>query len=353
MRFNRPALCNLLATLLLAGLAQACSFNPPDCHSQQVFCVGYVSDVAGLEDAGLNQAAWAAIETLAQVHGFQAQAIESADSREYGKNMDFFLAAGVDVLVTGGFGPGDATRERAQAHPEVLFIGLGQSHTDEDSPLPRNLAWLTFPEDQAGFLAGALAASFTETGLVGAVLPHEAIPGMSWYGQGFCNGAQHLLEDVNCQLRYNSESSFEGSFSDPFWGEQAAQTLVADGVDVILAYGGSTGNSALRAAAAENAFLVGVEQDLAVSMPDVRHRLLASIVPHPAPALEEILLQALAGEFQPGERAGGFMLAPGRGVEISAYLQEQLEVLRLQLENGILSTGVQKEEPAPPEVDTF
>ncbi len=354
MQLNRPVLHNLLAILLLALLAQACSLNQPDCRNEQVFCVGFVSDAAGLKDAGLNQSTWAAIQQLAGTHGFRAQVIETADSREYGKNVDFFLAAGVDVLVTGGFGLGEVTLERALAHPEVIFVGLSQSYTDEESPrLPPNLAWVTFPEDQAGFLAGALAASFTETGRVAAVLPNEAILSVNWYGQGFCNGVRHMLAGVNCSLRYNNNSSFDGSFTDPFWGEDSASGLVSDGADVLMAYGGTTGQAALRAAARENILLVGLDQDLAQWMPDIRHRLLGSIVPDPDQALEEILLAGMHAEFTPGEQVAGFRIQFSGQLEVSAYLQEQLEIIRLQLENGGLSTGVQKEEPQPDGGDTF
>ena len=75
------------------------------------------------------------------------------------------MAAKYDVIVTVGFALGEATVAAAKQYPDTKFIGVDQFQA-EATP---GVAGLNFPEDQAGFLAGALAAYLSRTRGVGAV----------------------------------------------------------------------------------------------------------------------------------------------------------------------------------------
>ena len=76
-----------------------------------------------------------------------------------------------------GFALTDATYAAAKKYPKVYFIGADQFAARDDQhpdwPLP-NLAGIIFDDDKAGFLAGALAAAMSKTGIVGAVLATDA-----------------------------------------------------------------------------------------------------------------------------------------------------------------------------------
>ncbi len=347
MRSKQP-IYNLIASLCLMALFfQACAFNPPDCSNPQVFCVGFISDVSGLKDAGLNENAWQTIQQSAQQNNFHASAIESLDTREYKKNIDFFINAEYDLIITSGFGFEKITYETALAQPQTLFIGLNQSLPEEETQ-PNNLAFIQFPEDQAGFLAGALAGFISKTEKVAAILPHQEITAMNWYGQGFLNGAKFSNQKVQINLLYNSQTSFEDSFNDPFWGENAAQNSLQDGADILLIYGGKTAEAAMLTAATQNGLIIGIGKDFRQTLPAVQPALLASIVPHPHKALTQLLLQASQGNFSAGVFIGQFNILISEEQEISAYTLEQLAIIQQQLEQGIITSGVEKETPVDP-----
>jgi basic membrane lipoprotein Med (substrate-binding protein (PBP1-ABC) superfamily) len=130
---------------------------------------------------------------------------------------------------------------------------------------------LLFPEGQAGFWAGALAAHFSEAGIVGAVFANPAIPSVGAYGRGFQAGAR----EVDAHLVYYQHGRFAASLSDREWGARQADLLDERGADVLFAYGGGTGISALEQFRGR---VIGVEVDFGRRYPSMQNRLIASII---------------------------------------------------------------------------
>jgi|GEM_PF-1130712 len=254
--------------ILLLALA-GCSAAPPDCHSPDVLCIGFVTGSGGLKDYGLNEQAW---QSLAQLRdeGIVVDVIDSVDSLDYEKNIVFFVEHGYDMVFTGGFSLAETTLSMARKHPQVAFVMIGQPPPESVSP--PNLAGVVFPEGQAGFWAGALAAHFSETRIVGAVFANQAIPTVAAYARGFEAGAQ----DVDAQVVFYTEGRFADSLNDREWGFEQADNLYNDRrADVLFAYGGATGLAALEQFQGR---VIGVEMDFARRYPSMRERLVASII---------------------------------------------------------------------------
>src|SRR6185436_7397057 len=152
---------------------------------------------------------------------------------------------GYDMIITSGIGLSDATLRSADLHPDSVFIGMNQS--DEES-VP-NFISITFPEDQMGFLAGALAARLTRTSIVGAVCETSGIDAMWRYCEGFRAGVVYSDDTIAVLVVYRDDGSREKLFIDEEWGMETANDLIQDGADVLFAVGGETGVGALRAAA--------------------------------------------------------------------------------------------------------
>ena len=79
---------------------------------------------------------------------------------------------GANIIVTVGFALGAATLAAAEENPDVHFMGVDQFQANTDfggdwEPLP-NYESLIFNEAQAGYLAGILAGSISESGEVAA-----------------------------------------------------------------------------------------------------------------------------------------------------------------------------------------
>lgn len=163
-------------------------------------------------------------------------------------NTLVFAEAGYDVVVTVGDEASPATYTTAGQYPAVYFIGSDQ-HPSADENNVANLVRLVFRENHLGFLAGAMAAAMTQTCRVGTVCRSDAWLQMKLYGDRFLAGAIYINHQVKATVSYHNEVGVNASLNHPGWGEAAATSLIDEGADTILATGGSTGSSALEAAA--------------------------------------------------------------------------------------------------------
>jgi basic membrane protein A and related proteins len=258
-----------ILSILISGIS-ACS-PQPDCHLEEVFCVGLVTDTNGLNDLGLNQNTWAGLEQ-SRMDGVidQTAYIESVDPRDYEKNIAFFVEERYDVIVTSGAGLHSATLrsadlypfDPAQGKPGPVFIGMNQSEEDP----PPNFIPVTFPEDQMGFLAGVLAARLSGTRTVGAVCETSGIDAMWRYCEGFRAGVHYAGASVKAFVVYRDDGSRDKLFNDPEWGAEITRSLVQQEADVVFAAGGGTAIGALRTAGELNIRAVGVERDQRAAM---------------------------------------------------------------------------------------
>src|SRR5215212_11518735 len=138
----------LLATVLITTLLlPACATATPDCANEDVFCVGLVTDIGKISDKSFNQSAWEGVQQAEKELGALIQYIETADPKDYSKNINTFADEHYDVIVTVGFNLGEQTRAAAATYPDVRFIGVDQDQFE--GPM-ENVAGLVFPEDKAG-----------------------------------------------------------------------------------------------------------------------------------------------------------------------------------------------------------
>ncbi len=214
--------------------------------------VGLITDVGRVNDGTFNQFAHQGVLQAQEEAGFEYSFIETQAQADYNANIQTMVGDEFDVIVTVGFLIEDATFESAQEHPEIVFIGVDQFF-GEDRALP-NLVGLQFREDQAGFLAGALAGMMTNSNTVGIVAGVE-IPPVKKYFNGYENGVNYVNPEANVLGVY------EASFTDPVKGASTAGQFIGEGADVIFGAGGPTGSGAIKAAAEQGAYVIGVDQD--------------------------------------------------------------------------------------------
>ena len=136
------------------------------------FRIGLVTDVGEVDDRSFNQSAWEGVQAVVERYGGEARYIETQDSTDYADNIAEFAENGYDIIVTVGFALGEATVAAAAEYPEVHFIGVDQFQAEV---LP-NVTGLVFPEDQAGYLAGVLAARLTQSGVIAGVYGTDLVP---------------------------------------------------------------------------------------------------------------------------------------------------------------------------------
>lgn len=348
----------IIASMVLAacGGQTTAEVTAADCPKEEVLCVGLVTDVGKVNDKSFNQSAWEGV-LLAQEQGVAdlVQYIETADAKDYAKNIAQFADAGFDVIVTVGFGLGEATDEAALAYPNVWFIGVDQSQAwefddDPSNDIP-NVAGLGFPEDQAGFLVGALAAMMSESGVIGAVCGTDVVPPVWRFGEGYKAGAAYADAQMGTSTEvlvvYHSDVGFDKTFTDPEWGAQTAKSMMDQGADAIFGCGGITGNGAITAAAQAGAYAIGVDTDQYFTLPEAAPRMLSSAMKLITPGVAELIAEVKNGSAVSGNVLGSAGYAPFHDLdgEVPAEVKAKMEEINAGLLDGSILTNVSPAKP--------
>jgi basic membrane protein A and related proteins len=338
----------LVAFLATVMLLPACAPARPNCESEEMFCVGLVTDIGKINDRSFNQSAWKGVKQAEEELGALVQYIETADVRDSSKNIATFADENYDVIVTVGFNLREATRVAAEMYPEIKFIGVDQ---DQSEGTIENVAGLVFPEDNAGFLVGALATMMSETHKVGAVCATDAIPPVWRLGEGYKAGAAYA-DDLNgtktdVLVMYHSDVSFDTTFVDPEWGAASANAMVKEGADVIFGCGSVTGNGAIIAAAQAGIYAIGVDTDQYLTLPEAAPRMLSSAMKLITPGVFELLKNAREGNFPSGNYLGDVTYAPFHDLEneIPPEVKTAMEQINSGLLDGSIQTNVSPEKP--------
>jgi basic membrane protein A len=333
------------AVLLLTTLfAPACGSRSPDCTRPDVFCVGLVTDVGRVDNLSFNQSAWEGVQqSMADGAADWVQYIETIDAKDYDKNIAIFGDAGYDVIVTVGFNLTGATRAAAATYPDTYFIGVDQYQTATIA----NVSGLNFPEDQAGFLAGALAAMMSQTRKIGAVCGTDESPSIWRYCEGYRSGAWIIDPSVQVFVEYHNDVGFDKTFVDPGWGAAMADAMVDNGADVIFGAGGATGDGAVKEAALRGVYAIGADSDQYYSLPEAAPRLLSSAIKLISPGVTELIAAASTAQnggaaFPAGNFMGGAGYAPYHDldVQVSREIKARLEEINRGLLDGTIWTNV-------------
>lgn len=324
----------MTAVLLLAACAQQA--GEADCTSDEVLCVGLVTDVGEVDDKSFNQSAWEGVQLAERELGAQIEYVETKDAKDYAANIALFAEQGYDVIVTVGFALGDATIEAAGTYPDIKFIGVDQF---QGETLP-NVTGLIFPEDQSGFLAGALAAMMTETDTIAAVLGTDLVPPVVAFKEGYEGGAKYINPDINVISTYHP-GGLDVAFTDPEWGATTAKQAIDQGADVVFGAGGKTGNGAIiEAAGSEGLWCIGVDSDQWETVPEAHPCLISSAMKLITPGVFT-LIQTAEGTFPGGNFLGPVGLAPfhDHADAIPQDVKDTLDEINTGLEEGTISTG--------------
>jgi basic membrane protein A len=309
-----------------------------DCSAEDVLCVGLVTDVGRIDDKSFNQSAWEGAQQGAEAVGAaEVNFIETTNATDYGANIGLFADQGYDIIVTVGFAMGEATLEAAGTYPDIDFIGVDQFQGDTVA----NVTGLVFNEDKAGYLAGVLAASLTESDTIASVLGTDLVPPVVAFNEGYLNGARSVNPDINIIATYHP-GGLDVAFTDPEWGATTAQQAIDQDADVIFGAGGQTGNGALiQAAGNEGIWCIGVDTDQWETVPEAHPCLVSSAMKLITPGVVDLIAMSVNGEFPGGNFFGTTGLAPFHDHEaaVPQEVKDLLEETSAGLIDGSISTG--------------
>lgn len=307
--------------------------------------VGIVTAVPDPADPTFGPAFWQGVVDHVDQDGAAcatASYLVPSGPADFGRSIDQLVAEGDGLVVSVGGAPAPATAAAAAAaHPKVRFATLDARYASPSS----NLRGVVIRQDEAGFLAGALAAMLSRTGTVGAVFGPSDGPLVHRYGEGFRDGAHYADPAATVYILYASHEP--GEVSGFEWGRARAQDEMGQGADVVMGGGGDAGSGALLAAAGAGRLCVGTAVDAFYTDPQARGCLVTSAVENVAEAVVRLVAWARAGRpgggpLEVGTAGGGVGLAPFHQLSsrVAAGTARRIEQISDALGEGSLSTGV-------------
>jgi basic membrane protein A len=258
-----PRLAHLLAAAALAaaplaGCASADrSSGSADSTAASSLRVGLVFDVGGRGDKSFNDAAYAGLERAKRELGVDFTTLETGEGTDREAALRQLAAGGSQLVFGVGFLFSDDIRQLATEYPAVKFACVDYT-VKPDEALPPNLVALTFKEEEASFLVGALSGLLTKTGTVGFVGGME-IPLIKKFQAGYQAGVAATRPGAKVIVKYAGTTG--NAFKDPTKGKELALSEYHQNADIIFHASGSTGLGVFEAARELDRLAIGVDSD--------------------------------------------------------------------------------------------
>ena len=255
-----------------------------------------------ISDASFNAAAYRALERVKKEYRVDYAYQENVPQAEFEAAFREYAKAGYDVVIGHGFQFGDAALKVAPSFPKTKFIV-----TETGVSQAPNVASYQTRFGDMGFVAGALAAMMTKSGVVGnaSAIP---IPVITDYMEGFKEGAKYINPKVK------TLTTFVGSLSDVAKGKEGTLALIEQGADVVTSTGNENNIGTVLAAKEKGALAIGTLSDMHEVAPGT---LLVSIMVDFGAGIGKIIKEISDNRFRPINYRLGF--EKGGSVSLSSF----------------------------------
>jgi len=282
--------------------------------------VGYVTGSSGLGDLSFNDMAYGGIRRAQQEFNFKLIVIEPKQSGKSTESDVLDIVEQSDVVILLGAQHVELAKKAALANPDKKFILVEVPIKD----IP-NMSSVMFNQNEGSFLAGALAGYMTKTGKVGFI-GGTIVPPVKAFEQGYREGVLYARPDAELIVEYTSPPGDFSGFSNPQKGHELAVAQYDQGVDIIFAVAGLTGNGVIEAARRTGNYAIGVDSDqdsLAKGF------VLTSMIKRLDTASYNELKEVMEGRFSPGVSSYGLK---NEGVSLSKmkYTRDKIPAKVLQ-----------------------
>lgn len=359
---TRKVVSSGLVALLAAATLAACGDAPEDDNtgsgndssastSDVQPCI--VSDAGGFDDKSFNQLSFEGAEQAADELGVKLIPVESNSENDFAPNLESLVGQGCNVIVTVGFALAAATKESAEANPDIEYILIDDSADGGDDGATfdgkadqPNIKPLLYDTAQAAFLAGYAAADYTKTGVVGTYggMP---FPTVTIFMDGFKQGAEYYAKEKKKDVKVVGWDGKNGSFTGGFEANEAATStakqILDQDVDVILPVGGPIYQGAITAIedSGKDIAMVGVDADLYETDPSTQDYVMTSILKNMKVSTYEAIMEADGGDVDYTPYIGtldndGVGIAPFHNFEskVNPELADELETVKAGIIDG-------------------
>lgn len=328
-----------------------------------------VTDLAGIDDKSFNSTAWQGVlDAIDQGYATpepDSFFLESDVEADWQPNIDQMISQGCEHIVTVGFALDAVTQANAPLNPDVdwtiVDVDFFDFSTDPitDVSFP-NAVELTYQTDEAAFLAGYVAASVTQSKVVGT-FGGANFPTVSIFMDGFYWGVQHWNDTKGDSVQVlgwdpaNPDTGlFTGDFVDLVIARATAQSLLDEGADVIMPVGGQINLGAgaamedlgMGAAAGTFGALIGVDTDAFLAAPEFADLWLVSVEKRMALSVSTSIGTSATDTFESGNFRG-FLNNEGVGISpfhdfdsiVTADTKAEVDALRAAIIAGTQSVS--------------
>ena len=279
--------------------------------------VTLVLSVGGVNDESFNQGAWEGALKASEELGVEVSYLESNSDADYIQNIETAIDQEADLVVGVGFQVGNSILEAAKAYPEQSFAAIDSTYEEELD----NLRYITFNEEEAGYLTGLVAGKMTKTNTIGWIGGLD-IPSCSNFYIGFEKGAKEVNQDIKVLKQ------FTNSFTDAAKGRVVAQQMVSEDADIIFMAAGGGNAGALEVVREKNIKAIGVDMPNNYLAPEY---IITSALKNVGEGLKLTINDFVNGEFTSGEvkyslsNGGvGFVKTNLLSDEIIKYVEDKL-----------------------------
>ncbi len=229
-------------------------------------------------DGGTHDLACRAAEQIAADTGAELKIVELGtgvtDSAKWEAAMMDLCEEGYDMVITGGSLMKDTIQTVAPEYPEIPFICYDVALDFDTVDMP-NVYSMDFHQNEAGYMAGVVAASMTESNYIGFVGATK-IPTIYDFLIGYMEGAQAVNPDIKVAVAWTND------YNDATLAKELALAQISDGADVVFPACGNAGAGVYEAARDREVWAIGNDQDVATkyasSDETIQKRILASVM---------------------------------------------------------------------------
>lgn len=258
----------ILLGFVVVGLA-ACGTTESESDGPRiaVFINGTLGDKSFFDSANLG------VQSIVDQYGYDVRVVEGGNDDTRWQPALLDLADGpYDIIIAGTWQMEQTVMEAATLHPDKQFI-IFDTTVDYSDGKHSNVYSITYKQNEGGYLAGIVAASLTETGVIGAVGGID-IPVINDFIVGYIQGAQSVNPNIKVAI------SYIGGFVDSARGKELALAQFnGQRADVIFQIAGNAGLGVLEAAEEAGFLAIGVDSDQAAILAEDGRIDVANIIP--------------------------------------------------------------------------
>lgn len=197
-----------------------------------------------------------------QVENVEASYVEMGyDSSVWATTLADVSEGDYDIIIVGTYQLQDALQEIAPQYPDNKYI-IFDSNVDYSAGDCDNVYSISFKQNEASYLAGALAAMMAEKegkNTISAVGAME-IPVINDFIVGYIQGATDYNPDIKVI------TSYVGNFNDTAIAKELAEIQINSGSSVCFNVASQAGLGMIEAAAEGGVYAIGVDADQAEAL---------------------------------------------------------------------------------------